>query len=179
MIGPPQVLAEATCCDELVDAFRARKTALRLSNEAIDHIIPLAAGRWPLAAGHCDKLIGPSQTRGLSQLSLDGMLAALALKLIVVVDPDQVARMSPLWENTGRRDNKMVRSCTTRVAKVTLARAQPHVVRELGRRGGLKTWRTIDSRLRSKLMSALAKRRWHADRSASAAVSQQETAGVP
>ena len=87
MIGPPQVLAEATCCDELVDAFRARKTALRLSNEAIDHIIPLAAG-------HCDKLIGPSQTRGLSQLSLDGMLAALALKLIVVVDPDQVARMA-------------------------------------------------------------------------------------
>ena len=172
MIGPPQVLAEATCCDELVDAFRARKTALSLSNEAIEHIIPLAAG-------HCDKLIGPSQTRGLSQLSLDGMLAALALKLIVVVDPDQVARMSPLWENTGRRDNKMVRSCTTRVAKVTLARAQPHVVRELGRCGGLKTWRTIDSRLRSKLMSALAKRRWHADRSASAAVSQQETAGVP
>ena len=38
MIGPPQVLAEATCCDELVDAFRSRKAALGLSNEAIDHI---------------------------------------------------------------------------------------------------------------------------------------------
>jgi hypothetical protein len=145
-----------------------RKSALGLSNELLDHLIPLSSG-------HCDKVLGPSRQRGLSQVTLDGMLAALALKLVVVEDPEQAARMRSRWEG---RDHRQLRP-PARIAKATLRHATPHVVRELGRRGGLKTWRKIpDPRLRGRLMSELAKLRWHADRSASAPAAQQETAGA-
>ena len=97
MIGPPEVIFDARCCADLVDAFRARKEALGLSNEAIEHLIPLTAG-------HCDKAIGLSGTRGLTQLTIDGMLSSLGLKLLVAIDPEQVQRMRPRWENAGARD---------------------------------------------------------------------------
>jgi hypothetical protein len=156
MIGPPRVIAEATCCAELVDAFRARKEALGLSNEAVEHLIPLAAG-------HCDKVLGPSGTRGLSQTTLDGMLNALGLKLLVAIDPEQVARMRSRWEG---RDLRQVRP-PAKVAAALIARARPAVLRELGRRAGQARWRGIDPKLRSRLMSELARLRWDASRVAS------------
>jgi len=169
MIGPPRWLGEASSCEELVIVLRSRQDALQLSNQTLDHIIPLAEG-------HADKLLGPNRSRGLSQISLDGLLSALALRLIVVEDPTQLARMRPLY---ARRDARMVRASTTQIAKETIRRARPHVIRELGRAGGMKAWRTIDPRLRSRLMSELAKRRWDAKRSALPPVPQQEAAGMP
>jgi hypothetical protein len=160
VIGPPQVIAEATCCAELVDAFRARKEALGLSNEAVEHLIPLAAG-------HCDKVIGLSGTRGLSQLTIDGLLSSLGLRLLIAIDPAAVARMAPRWANEGRRDAKQVRTSTSRIAKAMIARARPVVLRDLGRRAGQARWRGIDPKLRSRLMSELARLRWDASRVAS------------
>jgi hypothetical protein len=64
---------------------------------SIEHLIPLTAG-------HCDKAIGLSGTRGLTQLTIDGMLSSLGLKLLVAIDPEQVQRMRPRWENAGARD---------------------------------------------------------------------------
>jgi transcriptional regulator with XRE-family HTH domain len=170
MIGPPQTLAEARSCAELVDAFRARKEELSLSNEAVEHVLGLTSG-------HADKLW--SGTRGLSADMLDKMLQGFGLKVLVAIDSEQVQRMRPRWENAGRRDQRQVRP-PARIAASLIKRARPVVMREAGRRGGLNTWRKIpDSRLRSRLMSELAKLRWTAKRSASAPVAQQETAGPP
>jgi hypothetical protein len=158
------VFGEATSHNDLVEALRARKEALGLSNAWIEHTIQLADG-------HCDKVLGPARERGLSQLTIDGLLAVLAIKLIVVEDEAAAARMRPMWDG---RDNRQVRQ-PSRIARATLRHATPHVVRELGRRGGLKTWRKIrDPWLRRRLMSELAKLRWTAKRSASAPVAQQE-----
>jgi hypothetical protein len=163
------IVGEATSHDQLVDLLRARQESLQLSNEVLDHLALFTSG-------HSDKLLGPSRSRGLSQISLDSLLSSLALKLLVVEDEQQAERMRSRWEG---RDQRQVRLSTTRIAKATLRHATPHVVRELGRRGGLNTWRKIpDSRLRSRLMSELAKLRWRAQRSASAPVSQ-ETADAP
>ena len=153
------IIGEATNHNELIEALRARKEALGLSNAWIEHVIQLSDG-------HCDKILGPARERGLSQLTSDGLLSALAIKLIIVEDEAAAARMRPMWEG---RDQRQVRP-PYRIARATLRYATPHVVRELGRRGGLKTWRKIDPRLRSRLMSELANLRWRAQRSASAPV---------
>ena len=153
MIGPPEVIFDARCCADLVDAFRARKEALGLSNEAIEHLIPLTAG-------HCDKVIGLSGTRGLSQLTIDGMLLSLGLKLLVAIDPEQVARMAPRWANMGHRQTKQVRP-PARISKMLLSRARPYVIREAARKAASVRWRGISPELRSRLMREVSLARWH------------------
>jgi hypothetical protein len=165
------IIAEATNHNELIEAMRLRKEALGLSNAWIEHAMNLSDG-------HCDKILGPARERGLSQLTIDGLLAVLAIKLIVVEDEAAAARMRSIWSH-GQRDERQVRP-PSRISASLIKRATPVVMRAAGRRGGLNTWRKIpDSRLRSRLMSELAKLRWRAQRSASAPVAQQETAGAP
>jgi hypothetical protein len=153
--GHEAVLGVATCHDELIEVLRARKASLGLSNELLDHLMPAASG-------HTDKLLGPSQERGLSRSSLDGMLSALGLQLLVAIDPVQSARMQPQWE---RRDVKQVRP-PARLAASVIKRARPQVLSQLARKAGSARWRGISPELRSRLMRELAKARWHADTSA-------------
>jgi hypothetical protein len=156
MIGPPEFFFEVRSCADLIEAFRARKEALGLSNEAIEHLIPLAAG-------HCDKAIGLSGTRGLSPLTIDGLLSSLGLKLLVAIDPEQVARMRPRWEG---RDKRQVRPAA-RISKMLLSRARPFVLREAARKAASVRWRGVSPELRSALMKKAALTRWHASAVAS------------
>ena len=133
------IIGETQTHDGLVDLLRARQESLQLSNEVLDHLALFTSG-------HSDKLLGPSRSRGLSQISLDSLLASLALKLIIVEDEAGAELMRPKWEG---RDQRQVRSVRARIAKATLRHATPHVVRELGRRGGKAAWRKIDPRLRA------------------------------
>jgi hypothetical protein len=158
MIGPPRCLGEVSSCEELATVLRSRQDELQLSNQFLDYIIPVSEG-------HTNKILGPARSRGLTALSLNGLLSALALRPRVVEDPAQLALMRPRYE---QRDAGQVRASRTRIAKEVIKRAKPAVVRALGRSGGLKTWRMIDPRLRSQRMRELAKRRWGAKRSASA-----------
>jgi hypothetical protein len=155
-IGPPKWVGEAASHDELISVLRERQIALGLSNETLDHIALLSAG-------HSDKLLGPGRQRGLSQISLDALMGALGVKLIVAEDAEQAARMRPHWEG---RDKRQVRM-PARVAKDLIARVRPVVLRDLGRRAGQARWRGIDPKLRSRLMSELARLRWDASKVAS------------
>jgi hypothetical protein len=167
VIGPPQIVAEARSCAELVDAFRARKEELKLSNEAVEHLLQLCAG-------HVDKIL--SQTRGLSQLSIDGLLSTLGLRLFVAIDPEQVQRMAPRWANEGHRDEKQVRRPPARIRKALMARVRPLVLSEAATRAARARWRGTSPELRSRLMRDLARARWNARAVASEPVAQQETA---
>ena len=167
-IGPPKWIGEAASHDELVAVLRERQLALGLSNELVDHVALLSSG-------HCDKLLGPGRQRGLSQLSLDALMAALAVKLLVVEDGAMAARMRPHWQG---KDAKQVRM-PSRVAKDLIARVRPAVLRDLGRRAGQARWRGIDPKLRSRLMSELARLRWDASKVASETAPQAEPAGMP
>jgi hypothetical protein len=138
-------IGEATCHDQLVDLLRARKEQLGLSNAFVDDLIMLAGG-------HTDKLLGPARKRGLSPFTMDAMLTALALKLIVVQDDEQTARMAPRW---AARDGRQLRSPvrTAVVAPALVRRAKFAVMREAGRAGGKARWRGISSEARSALMT--------------------------
>jgi|SRR6516162_2352183 len=140
-------LIEARSHDELVDAMRARKESLGLSNAFVDDLIMLAGG-------HCDKLLGPARKRGLSPFTMDAMLSALALKLIVVEDIEQAARMQSRWDS---RDARQVRSPvrTAAIGAAMVRRARPAVIRELGRRGGVARWRGVAPEVRRELMTAV------------------------
>jgi hypothetical protein len=142
------IIGEAASHNELIDVLRARKEQLGLSNAWIEHTIQLADG-------HCDKVLGPARERGLSQLTIDGLLAVLAIKLVVVEDEAAVARMRPMWDG---RDQKQVRP-PSRIAKSAIARALPYAVRALGRAGGVARWRGVDPEVRRKLMTAVSRAR--------------------
>jgi hypothetical protein len=99
MAEAPQVIGEAHDYDSLVAILRLRKNALRLSDAVTDDI----AG---LTAGHTGNLLGPSRVKTLGAMSLSALLGALALRLVVVEDVEQAARVRDRW---GRRDELRVR----------------------------------------------------------------------
>lgn len=79
-------LAVASGYQELLDALRARKAELGLSDAMID----MLSG---LAAGHTGKLLGPAQVKILGPVSMGLMLQTLGLVLIVAEDAEQTAKM--------------------------------------------------------------------------------------
>lgn len=72
--------------DDLLAVLRARKEALDVSFETLDHI----AGVQP---GYSAKLLGPTPSRQLGRMSLAAILGALGLQLVAVEDADAMARI--------------------------------------------------------------------------------------
>ena len=72
--------------DDLREVFRRRVAELGVSLDTIDHI----AG---LPTRYTAKVLGLQPTRGFGQFSLDGLLGALGLMLIVVEDAEALARV--------------------------------------------------------------------------------------
>ena len=106
-----------TDVEGLLEAFRARKEALELSNATIDEL-------GGLCAGHADKVLGPSRIKGLSTMTLDVLLGVLALKLVVVEYPEAAARIVDRW---GIRSKPHVRARCSRVSMKVLESAR-HVL---------------------------------------------------
>lgn len=74
----------------LVDALRKRRDELNISHETIDSI----AG---LQAGYCSKLLAPRPIKNLGPMSLEAMLGALGLAIVVVEDEDAKGRVCGRW----------------------------------------------------------------------------------
>jgi hypothetical protein len=83
--GDPRPIGVAHSWDELRDVLRARKDALGVSFETVDDV----AG---LTLGYSAKLFG-SRHRNFGPRSLDAVLPTLGVCLIVVEDPEQLARL--------------------------------------------------------------------------------------
>jgi hypothetical protein len=162
-IGPPVWLGEATCHDELVAVLRERQIALGLSNEALGHIARLSDG-------HVDKLLGPARQRGLSQLSLDALMGALAVKLIVAESAEQAVRMKQHWQG---KDIKQVR-VPARVAKDLVARVRPAVLRQLASKAATARWSRTTPERRREIMRAV----WTARRNVQVHVLQSPSAAT-
>jgi hypothetical protein len=144
VIGPPKWVGAAASHDELVAVLRERQIALGLSNELVGHVARLSDG-------HVDKLLGPARQRGLSQLSLDALMGALAVKIIVVEDEAMAARMRPHWEGKDKRQVRM----PARVAKDLIARVRPVVLQQLASRAATIKWSRIDKERRRQIMRAV------------------------
>ena len=121
MTDAPRQIAVVRDHDELVDALRARKDALGLSDQFVDETCFETAG-------HCNQVLGPSRRKNLGRKSLDGLLITLGCALVLVEDPERVAFMEAQWES---RVAYNIRPHLNRVSKAAFERVKPAVLQEL------------------------------------------------
>jgi hypothetical protein len=119
------VIGEATDHDSLVAVLRQRKAALALSDAIVDEL----AGP---ASGHCYKVIGAAPVKALGKISLSALLAVLGIKLVIVEDPDQVARIGKRWQR------KSVNHVQPNL--MTIGQARPVIRQRDARKAALKRW---------------------------------------
>jgi hypothetical protein len=110
--------------DSLIDALRAVKDHLQISNETLEEI----AG---LTRGHVDKLLGPSKSKTVGRAVLGLLLGGLGVRLRVEVDLEQAQKMAHRWE---RRRADHVRE-QTRLSKQILELAKPIILSQAARKG--------------------------------------------
>ena len=84
--------------DDLRAVMRRRVAELNISLDTLDHI----AG---LPTRYCSKVLRVQPTRGFGQFSLDGLLGALGLMLLVVEDAEALARVRGRLKPLERHDH--------------------------------------------------------------------------
>jgi hypothetical protein len=120
--------------------LRSRKGELGLSNAFVEHELQMAVGGL-------DKVLGPSQVKGLSlPVALD-LLELFGCRIRIEVDPELEARMRDRYE---RRDDRAVRP-QRRISKALMERVKPLLFAELGRAGGKARAASISATLASKI----------------------------
>jgi hypothetical protein len=124
--------------DDLVEAFRARKEQLGLSNAAIEEQLLMAAGT-------CDKYLGPTRSASLTWRVTEDVMTLFGVEFVMRVNPE--ARMCARLE---RRDERQVRE-QTRLSKKLLEVAKSQLFTELGRRGGAKRAASLTAKQRSEI----------------------------
>jgi hypothetical protein len=122
--GSGEILATVRSYQDFVDAFRAIKARLGLSNAVCDEL-------GGLTAGHTDKLIGPTGTKNLSPMAIDTFCALFAVRFEMRIDLEQAGRMAGRWE--GRASGR-IHVPASRVSKVLIDRVRVPVMRELSAR---------------------------------------------
>jgi hypothetical protein len=137
------------CADDLVEAFRARKTQLGLSNAAIEE-------RLLMASGTCDKYLGPSRTLQLTAPVIEDFMTLFSIEFVMRVNPELEAKMSGRLE---RRDERQVRP-QRRLSKELLALARTQIFKELSARGNEARRAKVSSKVRSRIARAAATCRW-------------------
>lgn len=140
-------LATADCYDALIEAFRARKALLGLSDATVDKLGGISEG----STGY---LLGPSRTKSLSPMTLDVLLATLALKLHVVEDIEATKVMQGKWEE---RVQSHVRENSNRVSQKIIERAKPLVLKDFAKAGGKASGALRTGSLGTEIMRKLAK----------------------
>jgi hypothetical protein len=151
VIGPPVFVGECRTHEELIGVLAERQRALNLSNEMLDDLARLTHG-------HVSKLLGPGRERGLSEISMNALMEALAVRLIVVEDSARVAQMKPHWEG---KDLKQVRM-PARIGAALIKRVRPVVLRQLASKAATARWSRIGKERRRQIMQAVSAARRHA-----------------
>lgn len=119
------IIGEATDHDALVALLRQRKAALQLSDALVDEL-------GGLAVGHCSKLLGAAPVKALGKVTLSALLAVLGVKLVIVEDPEQTARIGHRWQRKAvTRDHP---------ALMTIGQARPVIRQRDARKAALARW---------------------------------------
>jgi hypothetical protein len=139
----------ASTHDALIDVLRRVKDARNVSDAELEHITGLQSG-------YLSKILGPSRLKGLTRMTIDVLLEALAIKLVVVPCPEREERMRHRW--TQRKLDRVHNA--SRLAQITIKRALPAAMSEFSRRGNKARWATYTAEERVQMMTELARRRW-------------------
>ena len=81
-----RALAVIRSYEDLHRALRLRADQLGVSNDTLDEVCGFADR-------YCSKLLAPDPRRTLGRMSLPALLGGLAVKLILVHDPEQLRRV--------------------------------------------------------------------------------------
>ncbi|MGY8660944.1 hypothetical protein Q3C01_01080 [Bradyrhizobium sp. UFLA05-109] len=120
-----ETIATVTSYPELVEAFRAIKDRLGLSNKFVDDACDYADGIT-------DKLLGPSHTKTINALSFSMFCAVFAVRFEMKVDLEAVRKMEARWEG---RETRKVAPPDSVLSKKLLDKARPIILRELAEAG--------------------------------------------
>jgi hypothetical protein len=128
-----EVIAVVRSTDDMIEAFRAIKGQLGLSNVLCDKL----AG---LAEDHTNKILGPRRVKNLGPMTFDIFCELFGVEFQMVINLDAVRRMESRWE---QRNNERVRTENRRPGREVIERVRPYVMRENGRKGGLNSRASI------------------------------------
>jgi hypothetical protein len=131
-----RVLAEARLGTEaeLLDAIESRRAQVGISNAVLDQLCGFAVG-------YASKCLSPARSKRPTTPTLFAMLDALALSVVLVIDPTKAARISPSWKP---RDASHVRDRA--LSAKALERARPVVLAELARKASRPRWAETSAR---------------------------------
>lgn len=151
IIGEPAGISEVRDYDGLIEAFRARKAELGLTDAALNTLANLGGG-------HIGKLFGDARVKILGPHSLNNILWALAVKIVIVEDPEARADLEQHWE---KRERPIVDAQRrAKLGKTTMRRVIPAVMSELGKRGAAVTNALKTKKQRSVAAKRAADARW-------------------
>ena len=145
-----QPIATIRSQDDLIEALRAAKELRNLSFKVIDDL-------GGFTQGHMERVIGPRREKGMSPFVFQMLCSLLAVKLEMVFDPEQAAKMLAKWEG---RDSSNVRIEKGRVSKSLLERAKPHILRDLSSIGNAARHSKLPPELRTAIARRAAEALW-------------------
>jgi hypothetical protein len=135
-----QIIGEARDYDELVAVIRRRKDALQLSDAVVDEL-------GGLAVGHTSKLLGSVPVKTLARVSLPALLGALAIKIVIMVDDEQAARIRRRWQRKATvMDHPPV---------MTLRQARPIIRERDARKAAMARWKGKTPEERAAVVASL------------------------
>lgn len=134
----------------LVDALRALKAHIGLSNALVDELCG-----W--TAGHCDKLLGPSSVRAFSPKTFNDLVWVLCARVTVTLDLDRLNEMAQHYE---QRCPAHTRERPNRISRKIIETAKPIIFLENARIGGRRRAECLPAKHRSQIASKAARARW-------------------
>lgn len=148
-------IATVSGYDEMIEALRARKGELAISDTTFESLT-----LWP--AGYTGKVFGDVQSRRLGAVTMWEALAALGLgvQLVEVMTAEELAvRFGDKYEP---RNGSQVRDAqrSASLGKRAMNRAFPHVLRELARRGVIARLSKLTPAARRRIAKNAARARW-------------------
>jgi hypothetical protein len=131
---------------ELHLAMRARKESLQISNETL-------ADLSGMHGGHVNKMMAVPPSKKMGIVAFGNILQALALKLLVVEDPEMMCRMA----------GRMTRRAEKQVRKASLdpAQAVANYKRRFALKGVRSRLKATTAEQRSAIAQTAARVRWH------------------
>jgi hypothetical protein len=113
-----------------------------------------------MADGGCDKVLGPSQVKGMSILVMLDMIELFGARLVIQVNAETEAKMQGRWE---RRNERLTRP-HRRFSKELLSLARAQIFQELSARGNKARKAKLPPEARSNIARVAAHSRWQRHR---------------
>lgn len=148
-----EIIATVRSYEDMVEAFRAIKARLGLTNAVCDRLANLGDGAT-------DKALGPTQAKNIGPLTFNAFCWLFAVQFEMRIDMDQVRIMEQHWENHEAPRWFPPAKMNKRVSKELVERAKPHVLKDFAKQANECRNTMLSGEHRSKIARKAARARW-------------------